>query len=103
MAQPSRVLQLIDQLPVDLTLSELRELETRLHRLLALKAKAEKQRQAELASLLQERYPGLRALLHSGRAQLGEAKTPALYAPTGASLRRKLTSQALLDQDRADR
>lgn len=104
MSRPSRALQLFDQLSSDLSLSELQELQARIDRLLALKSKAHQQRQAELASYLQSKYPGLGTLLESGRGKLGEPKIAALYSPTGAPpLRAGLTSRALLDQDRADR
>ncbi len=99
-----RALKLLDQLTPDLTLSELRELEGRLQvlaeRLTRLDAQ---QRQDSHAQALQEKYPGLRTLLESGRAHLGKPKPGPLYGPTGVHLPNGLTSKDLLDWDRGER
>ena len=89
--------------PKDLTLAELREIESRVKamqdRLLELEAE---QRKSAWVHELTRKYPGLTALLESGRATLGEPKTPGLYAATGFRLPPGLTSQDLLDLDRGE-
>jgi hypothetical protein len=101
MSPIDRAMKLLDQLPSDLTLSELREIAARVQKMQQklLKAKARNEHAAELTG----KYPGLQALLDSGRAELGAPKTPGLYAPTGFRLPAGLTSRELLDLDRGDR
>lgn len=103
MAQPNRALKILDQLPNDLTLDELREIESRVKSLQAAikKAEAELRKSAQVVTLALK-YPGLQALLDSGRATLGEPKVPGLYAPTGFRLPPGLTSREILDLDREE-
>ncbi len=103
MAQANRALKLLDQLPTDLTLAELREIESRIKAMQAkiVKLEAEKRKSAWVQEL-SRKYPGLTTLLESGRATLGEPKTPGLYAATGFRLPSGLTAQDLLDLDRGE-
>lgn len=104
MAQSNRALELLEQLPDDLTLDELRELESRLRAMQVAIMKADAElRKSAYAMTLTLKYPGLRALLDSGRAKLGGPKTPGLYAPTGFRLPPGITSRDLIDRDREDR
>ena len=103
MAHTNRTMKILDQLPKDLTLDELQELQSRFQSMQAAikKAEAELRRSAHAASLALK-FPGLQTLLDSGRAKLGEPKTPGLYAPTGFRLPPGLTSRDLLDLDREE-
>lgn len=104
MAQTNRAMRILDQLPKDLTSDELRVLESRLQAMQAAIKKAETElRKSALNAALALKYPGIQTLIDSGRAKLGEPKTPGLYAPTGFRLPPGLTSAELLDMERDER
>lgn len=104
MSQPNRAIKLLDHLPSDLTLEELRELETRLKLMISSMANAQAQMRQKLYALeLRQKYPGLGRLLESGRARLGEPKQASLYTHSKVQLPAGFSSRDLLDLDRADR
>ncbi len=104
MAQANRALKLLEQLPKDVTLDELSGLEVQLREMRKRILKAQDEiRKSAYQLTLTVKYPGLQALLDSGRAKLGEPKTRGLYSPTNFRLPAGLTSQHLLDLDRGER